>query len=174
MAASSQEETSQDIHDASDPDLDVAAAMGFGSFGAKPHLTKKRKVETLDDLPTSQSSIPIRQGLDEGSKEALHLPGTSNTLGAESECSAPAGASAASSHAGFPAGLPPKPPTRNLDQPGHNLASEQMESREPGKNMNGEWDWYALRRGVHEKNGDIAYYDASFVEDPWAHLKDER
>ncbi|KAI9696084.1 MAG: hypothetical protein M1836_005915 [Candelina mexicana] len=28
-----------------------------------------------------------------------------------------------------------------------------------------------LRRGVRDRNGDIAYYDASFVEDPWEGLE---
>jgi len=28
-------------------------------------------------------------------------------------------------------------------------------------------DWRALRKGVRDENGDVAYYDGSFVEDPW-------
>ena len=31
-------------------------------------------------------------------------------------------------------------------------------------------DWNALRKGVRNARGDICYYDASFVEDPWATL----
>ena len=33
-----------------------------------------------------------------------------------------------------------------------------------------EYDWNALRRGVRNHRGDIAYYDRSFVEDPWREL----
>ena len=32
------------------------------------------------------------------------------------------------------------------------------------------YDWAALRRGVRNQQGDIAYYDRSFVEDPWEGL----
>ncbi|MCJ1421503.1 hypothetical protein MMC32_007867 [Xylographa parallela] len=31
-------------------------------------------------------------------------------------------------------------------------------------------DWNALRKGVRNEEGDVVYYDASFVEDPWKHL----
>ncbi|MCJ1477378.1 hypothetical protein MMC13_006049 [Lambiella insularis] len=34
----------------------------------------------------------------------------------------------------------------------------------------GRYDWAALRRGVRNERGDVAYYDASFVEDPWKDL----
>ena len=42
-----------------------------------------------------------------------------------------------------------------------------------GKLQSGEWDWQALRRGVRDERGDVAYYDASFVEDAWAGLKNK-
>lgn len=32
------------------------------------------------------------------------------------------------------------------------------------------YDWRALRKGVRDENGDVAYYDGSFVEDPWRGL----
>ncbi|MCJ1297772.1 hypothetical protein MMC08_000560 [Hypocenomyce scalaris] len=34
----------------------------------------------------------------------------------------------------------------------------------------GRRDWRALRRGVRNQRGDLAYYDESFVEDPWREL----
>ena len=34
--------------------------------------------------------------------------------------------------------------------------------------MEGPYDWGALRRGVRDARGDVAYYQKSFVEDPWA------
>ena len=43
-------------------------------------------------------------------------------------------------------------------------------SRQQGKRDDGEWDWQALRRGVPDERGDVAFYDASFVEDPWRGL----
>ena len=33
------------------------------------------------------------------------------------------------------------------------------------------YDWSALKKGVKDERGDVAYYDASFVEDPWKRLK---
>ena len=41
---------------------------------------------------------------------------------------------------------------------------------EPGQKSDGSWDWQALRRGVRNARGDMAFYDASFIEDPWKHL----
>ena len=32
------------------------------------------------------------------------------------------------------------------------------------------YDWAILRRGVRNQQGDMAYYDQSFVEDPWREL----
>lgn len=40
-----------------------------------------------------------------------------------------------------------------------------------GRGKDGQWDWQALRKGVKDERGDVAYYDASFVEDPWRHLR---
>ncbi|MCJ1390370.1 HintC [Xylographa bjoerkii] len=34
----------------------------------------------------------------------------------------------------------------------------------------GQYDWNTLRKGVRNESGDVAYYDASFVEDPWRDL----
>ena len=45
---------------------------------------------------------------------------------------------------------------------------------EPGRKTDGQWDWQALRRGVRDERGDMAFYDASFVEDPWKDLIDVR
>lgn len=45
------------------------------------------------------------------------------------------------------------------------------EMRRLGKRADGEWDWQALRKGVVvDERGDVAYYDGSFVEDPWRGL----
>ena len=34
----------------------------------------------------------------------------------------------------------------------------------------GGYDWRALRKGVVNRKGDVAYYDESFVENPWTEL----
>lgn len=46
--------------------------------------------------------------------------------------------------------------------------------RRQGKRGDGEWDWQALRRGVLDERGDVAFYDGSFVEDSWRGLEGER
>ena len=88
--------------------------------------------------------------------------------------------------------LPPKPPpstphhthpTRTSPQPlGHDSGTgvvahggytvaqggDAVTQRErAGKEAH---DWRALRKGVRDENGDVAYYDGSFVEDPWRGL----
>ena len=45
-----------------------------------------------------------------------------------------------------------------------------------GKRGDGGWDWRALRMGVVVDDGgggrgDVAFYDGSFVEDPWRGLR---
>lgn len=47
------------------------------------------------------------------------------------------------------------------------------EMRRVGKRADGEWDWQALRKGVVDERGDVAFYDGSFVEDPWRGLGGE-
>ena len=48
-------------------------------------------------------------------------------------------------------------------------AGEEM--RRQGRRGDGEWDWQALRKGmVVDERGDVAFYDGSFVEDPWRGL----
>ncbi len=45
------------------------------------------------------------------------------------------------------------------------------EMRRQGKRGDGTWDWQALRKGVVvNERGDVAFYDGSFVEDPWRSL----
>ena len=47
------------------------------------------------------------------------------------------------------------------------LPSENKES----KLWDQHYDWAALRRGVRDARGDVAYYDKSFIEDPWQELR---
>ena len=39
--------------------------------------------------------------------------------------------------------------------------------RPAGMKPDGQYDWHALRRGIRDENGDVAYFDWRFVEDPW-------
>ena len=48
-------------------------------------------------------------------------------------------------------------------------AGEEMKRQ--GRRGDGEWDWQALRKGVRDERGDVAFYEGSFVEDPWRGLE---
>ena len=50
---------------------------------------------------------------------------------------------------------------------GRNAGSSYSSS---AKLPNGDWNFAALRHGVPDENGDMAYYMKSFVEDPWRDL----
>ena len=62
-------------------------------------------------------------------------------------------------------------PTMQLGKSNAEMGPDRLE---PERNPDGQWDWQALRRGVRDARGDMAFYDASFVEDPWKHLLDDK
>ncbi|KAK8205888.1 hypothetical protein IWZ01DRAFT_58483 [Phyllosticta capitalensis] len=73
-------------------------------------------------------------------------------------------------------GLPEKPPTTSSN---HTIGSNEvggptnlpeMLDTQPAS-TNAEPDLHALRNGIRNENGDIAYFLPSFIEDPWAHLE---
>ena len=51
-------------------------------------------------------------------------------------------------------------------------SSSSSYSSSSAKLPNGDWNFTALRHGVPDENGDMAYYMKSFVEDPWRDLVD--
>ncbi|KAK8183257.1 hypothetical protein IWZ00DRAFT_547072 [Phyllosticta capitalensis] len=73
-------------------------------------------------------------------------------------------------------GLPEKPPTPSSNHTtGSNEAVgptslPEMLDTQPAS-TNAEPDLHALRNGIRNENGDIAYFLPSFIEDPWAHLE---
>lgn len=152
---------------------DMAAMMGFSSFGAKPNPpSKKRK---LDEVAASRTgagsgsgsnSMPLGKPRDQKEEadgglggfnkqqieELKHHIQSVETVGkvesrkGEKAGGAMEGAGAISTSAvGSSTGLP------------------------AGK-LQDNYDWQSLRRGRRTERGDVAYYDASFVEDPWKHL----
>ena len=78
----------------------------------------------------------------------------------------------------MPNALPSKPPTGHHPAMGALGTSGggqgQGQRRMDGKKEDGSWDWQALRKGVKDERGDLAFYDGSFVEDPWRALRGER
>ncbi|CAD6571423.1 MAG: hypothetical protein ASARMPRED_004502 [Alectoria sarmentosa] len=195
------------------PPEDIAAAMGFSSFGAKPNPPKKkRRLADPNGEGSGSNDTPLgvrtrtlggqkagEEEEEEGQRQG-QLVGTglgglqgqkrwSHHLGPQENSTAlnalrdpdPLAAAALDEAAGMllETGLLPQ----HLDwnegfaeggrhdgrnwrgQGGGGGAGEEM--RRQGKRGNGEWDWQALRKGVLNGRGDVAFYDGSFVEDPW-------
>ena len=150
-------------------DVDIALAMGFGSFGAKPHLKKKRKLDEPNARLNVSHSLPVRpemtkavesQPLPSFLREGLvgeQLPASDERQGVDDPHYL---------HA-----------TGSNIQPLHSHSSQRdgihqySGTQEAGTLPSGDWVWHALRRGVRNEHGDIAYFDASFVEDPWKELR---
>jgi hypothetical protein len=175
-------------------DPELQAAMGFSSFGTQPNA-KKRKynhddaVVSIDD-PRGKSSgantieLGIRKQRDDSNPGASPSLGSSNTTSTvrDSTIQHPAGASAGLSHFISQAqSLPPKPMPPGSNQ--NHQTSVSLTSKPtsfPGgipKQFFDKLDWKeleALRKGVKDENGDIAYFLPSFIEDPWAKLEREQ
>lgn len=140
-------------------DMDIAAAMGFGSFGG----TKKRKYDhtkspraTADDASGANSTqLGVR------SKKSAN---TENTVLADSEMSDLKGHLATSS-------LPVPTNMHSAPRDLPHIDSSAMETVSFGGPPITRGELNALKFGVKNANGDIAYFLPSFVEDPWASLK---
>ena len=67
--------------------------------------------------------------------------------------------------------LPPGPVHQQANGAGrsHEMQEQKPEPKPKPKQKQGT-DWWALRKGVRDDRGDVAYYDQSFVEDPWEEL----
>ena len=153
-----------------DANVEVAATMGFGSFGPKPHLAKKRKIDSSYALSGS-NGLPLGMRPDHQHKSYQHGSRHDRTASyRERKSDEIRGSAHASGNGGFDAGDHANSPQA---QPHESQTSSQANRTAGGRLPNGEWDWQALRKGVRDENGDIIYYDASFVEDPWTDL-DER
>ena len=172
MTTSNSDEQLEDAEDT--VGYDVASAMGFGSFGSKPHLTKKRKMNTTDNTGSGSNSLPL--GMRPLKETVVNTTQASETQH-ESEAKVPGEGPAERQDLAKPpetTGVVPQNHSQVLLHQYQSIASNNQASRSSsGKLPNGEWDWQALRKGVRDERGDMAYYDASFVEDPWAALERE-
>ena len=141
---------------AEDDDFDIdpaiAEAMGFSGFGMQ--MGKKRKFDTNDgfvDPSAKKQATPPAQG-----KGANNMPlGIRTARGTTSsgDFATPdaSGDGAKSTHA-----VPKSPPP-----PGPPLDTE----------LTGQARLDALRKGLKNEKGDLAYFLPSFIADPWEGLK---
>lgn len=158
---------------------DMAQMMGFSSFSSKSKpLSKKRKRELAQltasgpgmESGSGSNTMPLgkpRRKAVEGEDVARgnREPGE-NTLNTEAVTDERSiGSEKDTGRYGNVA-----PPTVLGNQ-----AKPSSFSNEPhpsaGQDGRAQYDWHALRKGVRGGGGDVAYYDTSFVEDPWKNLR---
>jgi hypothetical protein len=156
---------------------DIAAAMGFSSFGG----SKKRKFDQASSPNTTKDSasgansthlgVRPKNAQQHVPEDGAHVASTNNSTPKPSK-------PAATGLAEFLARaktLPDKPPQAEEH---YNAASQNNISVTEAVSFGGEpitrAELNALRFGVPGENGDTAYFLPSFVEDPWANLKRDR
>ena len=198
-----------------DQDIDIASAMGFASFGAKPNPPKKkRKIGNTDaasegsgsnntplgirgkkhggqgsDLNTAQEATEreAKGQLGEGKEEEGGRWRYDEWANGEADALGKMGGlvQGPDFEANGPSYIVGDEEIRMSDgntgrvtapemHPGVSITGMAPGGLEPGQKTGGQWDWQALRRGVRDARGDMAFYDASFVEDPWKHLLNDK
>ena len=149
-------------------ETDVAAAMGFGSFGAKPHLAKKRKTAGSEKTGSGSNSLPLGMTRERDESQIAQSSAVEEGQQMQRDSQEIARQGDGSEKAPQPGTLGTGLDNRHHMSVGSNIHTVYSQA---GQLPNGQWDWQALRRGVRNEHGDMAYYDASFVEDPWALLR---
>jgi hypothetical protein len=154
---------------------DIAAAMGFSSFGG----AKKRKFEQANSPKTNHSASGANSTqLGVRSKDAVHDAFQDRVDAVPLNSSTPKSAKPAASTglAEFLArakALPEKPLHAAEGPP--SIANQEDSSATENVSFGGQpisrAEVNALRFGIKNENGDTAYFLPSFVEDPWANLK---
>ncbi|KAK5138035.1 hypothetical protein LTR08_005832 [Meristemomyces frigidus] len=131
-----------------DIDPSIAKAMGFSGFGMQPG--KKRKFDVNDGFvdPSVKKQATPPEGLSKG-KGANDVP-----LGIRNGRETMAYGDSTSASDG---GVAPKPKSA----PGPSAPSE----------LTGQARLQALRQGLKNERGDMAYFLPSFIEDPWKNLR---
>ncbi|KAF2711791.1 hypothetical protein K504DRAFT_475540 [Pleomassaria siparia CBS 279.74] len=185
----------------SEEDPDIAAMMGFGSFGG----TKKRKFDQtnspkskFDTSGANSTQLGVRTKPDpEDEKQKLYVTrdatitnnsrddAQSQLHGSEfkgkgkgkAKLPEVSGLAAFLAHAHtLPENTPASEQTTNLSaqfEPPRNTNPNPTTFSYGGPSLS-ENDLYALRRGVKDEAGDMMYFLPSFVEDPWEKLVQQR
>lgn len=152
---------------------DMAAMMGFSSFGAKPNPpSKKRKLEQLAATRTGaesgsgSNSMPLGQPRGQKKEAVGGLGGFNKQHGGGREGHVQSVESVKNVESGKgpkAGGAVEGPGTTSTSTLGSSLGL-------PAGKLQGFYNWQSLKMGIRNERGDVAYYDASFVEDPWRHL----
>lgn len=162
-----------------DENDEMAAMMGFSSFGG----TKKRKFEqtkspakeeySASGANSTELGVRIREPENQTSGGG-EPPSAATAANAAMEQPPPAGGLASFLARGQ--ALPTKPPQAVLPQPrvSSRLSSSASELVSFGGPSIPRAELNALRQGVPNEHGDLAYFLPSFVEDPWETLSTSR
>lgn len=144
-------------------DIDIAAAMGFSSFGG----TKKRKFDH-ENSPKAKADASGANSTKLGVRTKKVASGEADEPEASESKKTPATDSGLASFLARGQTLPETPlGAANGAAPNDQSAMETMSFGGPPISRA---DLNALRNGVQNENGDTAYFLPSFVEDPWAKL----
>lgn len=165
----------------------LAQTMGFASFGAKPHLKKKRKLDGLGGGSGSGSgsnSLPlgagVRRGIESGESGedggedgegdgmvANDVPEITRAVVASPQELYATNTNTATNR------LLARPPQHQ--NPASYLHALGQPSQHPHQHQHQKQQQHASRadksKSFRDENGDMAYYDRSFVEDPWRGLE---
>ncbi|CAA9956793.1 hypothetical protein CFE70_000383 [Pyrenophora teres f. teres 0-1] len=160
-----------------DENADIAAAMGFASFGG----TKKRKFDhtnspkaKADASGANSTKLGVRMkkaaGADEeDSEKSAHQPTLAQSNAHVGSQKTQAAGSGLASFLARGQSLPDKPHgTATPPAPSEHSTADMVSFGGPAISRA---ELNALRNGVQAENGDTAYFLPSFVEDPWARLK---
>ncbi|KAK7552662.1 hypothetical protein IWX49DRAFT_496325 [Phyllosticta citricarpa] len=165
-------------------DPDLAAAMGFSSFGPSKGSGKPVRAEAVKEAGTGTNRVQLgpRKRQAKGDRDEPCQSEENNAM----QSSIPAEKSKKSKET-VPTGLaaflargkelPEKPSTGpsnfTPDSAGANVpvaSLPETSDTQSGSNFV-EPDLQALRNGIRDENGDIAYFLPSFIEDPWMRLE---
>ncbi|KAF2012022.1 hypothetical protein BU24DRAFT_425841 [Aaosphaeria arxii CBS 175.79] len=167
---------------------DIAAAMGFSSFGG----AKKRKFDAtispkakLEGSGANSTKLGVRttaqssEGQD--SVESNQQDGTSDVLPTTETAQAnrkgkqrqPPPATGLADFLNRGQSLPDKPADAPAPASAHDgqAANDQSEMVSFGGPPISKAELSALRRGVANEEGDVAYFLPTFIEDPWERLQ---
>jgi len=166
-------------------DTDIAAAMGFSSFGG----TKKRKYDQSNSpkppkadasganstqlgVRTKKSANDDLGTLDGGDETATGVPSATSSASQPKNTQKQPAATGLAEFLARAQTLPENPPnTDSIPRQVDPSASEMISFGGPAISKA---ELNALRFGVKNENGDTAYFLPNFVGDPWEGLKSRK
>jgi hypothetical protein len=163
-------------------DMDMAAAMGFSSFGAK----KRKYDQTNSPKPKADASgantAPLGMRAKKVASDEPDMSGHANDV---LDTSHPAPAPKHKSNPPPPEGLAAflararvipenKPETQETDTTSKQAEPSSVEMISFGGPSISKAELNALRFGVQNEHGDTAYFLPNFIQDPWESMKGDR